>query len=57
MFDELVKLTTLEYQASVQEIEDQGTLFQRTNDLQLLAPDSCAPASAEGAPSAVAAGN
>lgn len=47
MFDELVKLSTLEYAASLQETEDRGTAFVRVADLLLLAPDSCSVSTAE----------
>jgi hypothetical protein len=47
MFDDLVKLSTLEYTASLQETEDRGKAFVRIADLLLLVPDSCSVSTAD----------
>lgn len=44
VFHELMQKISQEYQASLAEIEGQSQLLQRTSDLLLLAPDSCAGA-------------
>lgn len=42
VFNELILKITQEYQASMSETESNGQMLQRTGDLLLLAPDSCA---------------
>lgn len=44
VFHDLMKNISQEYQASLAEIEGHSQLLQRTSDLLLLAPDSCAEA-------------
>lgn len=42
VFNELIQKVSQEYQSSLAEIEGQSQLLQKTADLLLLAPDSCA---------------
>lgn len=41
MMSEVLQKLTLDYQSSLRELEDQGDLFRRTNDILLIAPDTC----------------